>query len=206
MALGQHDRGAADQRTRDRDALALAAGELARTEVGTIGEPHPGERLGRALDGARRRRRRRRAGRRRRSRGRGVLAPGRTAERRTRYASHATWRAHDRTSPPASRPVIETTPELGRSSVPITCSSVVLPEPDGPDDRHELALSHREAHFPQRVHGRLGAVDLADPSARGRPLPTASRAHVPAPPRAARRTARPAHLHERRRRRRTGRR
>ena len=32
----------------------------------------------------------------------------------------------------ASRPVIDTTPALGRSSVPITCSSVVLPEPDGP--------------------------------------------------------------------------
>ncbi len=27
---------------------------------------------------------------------------------------------------------METTPALGRSSVPITCSSVVLPEPDGP--------------------------------------------------------------------------
>ncbi len=40
---------AANQRTRDRDALALATGELARTEVGTIGEPYPGERLGRSL-------------------------------------------------------------------------------------------------------------------------------------------------------------
>ncbi len=47
--VGQHDRGAANQRTCDRDALALATGELARTEVGTIGEPHPGERLGRPL-------------------------------------------------------------------------------------------------------------------------------------------------------------
>ncbi len=31
-----------------------------------------------------------------------------------------------------STPVIATTPVLGSSSVPITCSSVVLPEPDGP--------------------------------------------------------------------------
>ena len=31
-----------------------------------------------------------------------------------------------------SRPVIFTVPALGRSRLPITCSSVVLPDPDGP--------------------------------------------------------------------------
>jgi hypothetical protein len=30
------------------------------------------------------------------------------------------------------KPVIDTRPELGRSSVPIRCSSVDLPDPDGP--------------------------------------------------------------------------
>jgi hypothetical protein len=32
----------------------------------------------------------------------------------------------------ASSPVIRTTPAVGRSSVPITCSKVVFPDPDGP--------------------------------------------------------------------------
>ena len=62
----------------------------------------------------------------------------------------------------ASRPVIDTTPELGRSSVPITCSSVVLPEPEGPTIATSSPSAHREADLPQRVHRRLGAVDLAD--------------------------------------------
>ena len=102
--IGQHDRGAAHQRTRDRDALALAAGELARMEVGTIGEPHPGERLGRALtalgDGD--------AGVQQAFgdvlQGASSAPPERTAERRTRYAWHATWRAHGQRAPPRPGP------------------------------------------------------------------------------------------------------
>ena len=42
----------------------------------------------------------------------------------------------------------------------MTCSSVDLPEPGRPDDRHQLAAPHGEGHPAQRGHGRLLAVDL----------------------------------------------
>ena len=39
-------------------------------------------------------------------------------------------------------PVIDTRPEVGRSSVPIRCSSVDFPEPDGPT----IATARRHGH------------------------------------------------------------
>jgi hypothetical protein len=44
------------------------------------------------------------------------------------------WAASSRReSPPSSLPATVTVPSSGRSSAPIRCSSVDLPEPDGPD-------------------------------------------------------------------------
>ena len=47
--VGEHDPGLDDERTRDRDALLLAAGELARQVTGAVGEPDLGEQRLRAL-------------------------------------------------------------------------------------------------------------------------------------------------------------
>ena len=52
--------------------------------------------------------------------------------------------------PATSTPSIRTTPPVGRSSVPITCSSVDLPEPEGPT----IATSsprRTESHTPRRA-------------------------------------------------------
>ena len=45
----------------------------------------------------------------------------------------------------------------------MTLRNVVLPEPEGPGDRDELARLNRQAEIAQRVRlEQLGAVDLAD--------------------------------------------
>ena len=49
-----------------------------------------------------------------------------------------------------SRPSKTSVPELGRSSVPSSCSSVVLPEPLGPFERQELACADLEVDAVER--------------------------------------------------------
>ena len=55
---------------------------------------------------------------------------------------------------------MRTRPELGRSKVPIRCNKVVLPDPDGPDDAHQLASGDGEGDIPQGGHRRLARIDL----------------------------------------------
>ena len=161
--VGQHDRRAADQRACDRDALALATGELARTEVGTIGEPHPCERLRGSLaalgdsdprveqafgDVLQRGRVLRQEELLKdepdtRSTQRRELAIGEARRVEARDRNHPRARALERTHHVQQR-------RLARAR--------------RAHDRHELTLAHREAHFPQRVNRRLGAVDLAHPA------------------------------------------
>ncbi len=130
--VGQHDRRAARDRPGDRDPLSLPARQLGRPRTSAVRQPdpvqrgqrelaapgagHPGvqQSVGDVVDA--------------RSRAR----PGRTAGTRTRSASPAARTAPGRSSAAMSRPVTRTVPAVGRSSVPIRCSSVVLPEPDGP--------------------------------------------------------------------------
>ena len=47
--VGPHDRGVVDERAGDRDALALAAGQLVRDVAGAVGEPDEPEGIQRAL-------------------------------------------------------------------------------------------------------------------------------------------------------------
>ena len=100
----------------------------------------------------------RRAGRRRRCRARTDRRAGRTAGRRSRSRSPAARRATRSERPAASCPAIRTRPAVGRSSVPITCSSVDLPEPDGPTIASELALLDRERDALEGRHVRPVAL------------------------------------------------
>ena len=78
------------------------------------------------------------------------------ADRRARAAPTARGRTARATSSPASAHVAA----VGRSSVPITCSSVDLPEPDGPTIADQLALLDGQVDAAQRVD--VAAVGLAD--------------------------------------------
>ena len=128
-----------------------------------MGEADPFERLVRAPRTARRRGRRRRAGRRRRSRARWRARPGRTAGTRSRSARARSRDSSRSSSRAASTPPIRTTPLVGRSSVPMTCRSVDLPDPEGPT----IATSsprRTEKDTPRSArHRRLLTVDLGHP-------------------------------------------
>ena len=51
-------------------------------------------------------------------------------------------------------------PALGRSKPPRIDSSVLLPQPDGPDDRHHLARAHRERHVVEHVERAEAVADM----------------------------------------------
>ena len=130
--VGEHHGRLADERARDRDALALAAGELLGTLVRVLAEAHGLEhRVGPALQlGAR-----------------GapgdaqaelhVLRRGQRAEQVVLLEDEADAPAHvlERAcacAPSSSWPSTRRLPSCGARSAPTSVSSVVLPEPDGP--------------------------------------------------------------------------
>ena len=158
---------------------------------------------------------RRTAARRRRCPARSGARRGRTAGTRTRSGSPAAPASSRSAIRATSRPVTRTVPVVGRSRVPIRCSSVVLPDPDGPTTATSSPARHRQAHPVQRPHRRLPRVHLRHlvqlqhrhrPRAAagpGRPGPPALRAVMtPAPRRAGRGSAPRSPAPARRRRRR----
>ena len=128
--------GDADQRAGDRHPLALAArraaprcdrrGGRARRPRAPAGRAGGGGRPGCPC----------RAARRRRSRAPCATRAGETAGRRIRSATPAAPPGGGPSKARTSSPAIRTVPEVARSSVPITCNSVDLPEPDGPTIAH----------------------------------------------------------------------
>ena len=132
---------------------------------------------------ARRRGRRRRAARRRRSPAPWRARRGRTAGRRTRSRGPGAGTVAV-AQPRRVDPPIRTTPLLGRSSVPMTCRSVDLPDPEGPT----IATSsprRTEKDIPGGGHRRLLAVDLGHPVE----LQDSSPLIATAPPRSLRRAS-----------------
>ena len=130
--VGEHDRRASHQGARDRHPLALAARQLGRRVREPVAEPDALQRGRGGAPSLARAGCRRTAARRRRCRPRSARRAGRTAGTRTRSGATAVptgCRSDRRTT---STPSSSTSPTVGRSSVPITCSSVDLPEPDGP--------------------------------------------------------------------------
>ena len=59
-----------------------------------------------------------------------------------------------------SSPVIRTRPLVGRSRVPISCSRVVLPDPEGPTIPTSSPWPMREVHLAQGLDGRLAGIVL----------------------------------------------
>ena len=84
-------------------------------------------------------------------------------------AQPARWRG--RRGRPTSRPSRVTPPFDGTSSRPIRCSSVLLPQPEGPMIASSSPARHLEVHVRER-HGldAVGAVDLLDLRERDRRL------------------------------------
>ena len=151
--------------------------------------------------------RRRTAARSRRCPARSSRRAGRTAGTRTRSPARAAPPARARRASRCRRRRPRTVPALGRSSVPMTCRSVDLPEPDGPTTATASPASHVERDAAQRVDAaRIGlghavelehghsAVTTCWPSRRPSPsTSTMSSAYRPGLDvhRAARRSARP---------------
>ena len=130
--VGDEQRRPVGQRARDRDALHLAARELRGQMIGAIGQTHVFEQLARPRRAARRPRRRLRPAAAPRSRAavsigsrkkRWKTKPMRVRRMRLRSASDK--RATSRSSKSID-------PLVGVSTQPIRCSSVDLPQPDGP--------------------------------------------------------------------------
>ena len=150
--VGEHDRRPPDERPRDRDALALAAREL-RRRVRRAGARAP------PRSSASRARARRSAGRARR-----VEQPGRDVVERAHPVEQEELLEHEPDRARAQRRQralaerrgvvaghLAPYPALGRSSVPITCSSVDLPEPDGPTTATASPVVDAQRHAAQRL-------------------------------------------------------
>ena len=130
--VGQHDRRLAGDRPGDRHPLPLAAGQLGGPGAQLVAEPDPVQRGRRPARGAGPGPPRRTAARRPRCPARSGARPGRTAGTRTRCSPPAARPAAGRPALLTSRPATRTVPAVGRSRVPARCSSVLLPDPDGP--------------------------------------------------------------------------
>ena len=147
--VGEHDRRPPDQRPGDRHPLTLAAGQLGRQCSSRCASPTRSS----ACAPAPRRSRRahpRRAARRRRCPARSSRRAGRTAGTRTRCAR--AQRGHLRSPSAAmSSPSTCTVPALGRSSVPIMCNNVDLPDPDGPTIATAARPRDLQRHAVQRA-------------------------------------------------------
>ena len=88
--------------------------------------------------------------------------PGRTAGTRTRCCvARSAGQLPGRPASATSRPVTRTVPVVGRSSVPIRCSSVRLPRPDGPSDRDQLPRRDARRLTPRSAaHRRRARIGL----------------------------------------------
>ena len=131
--VGQQQRRVADHRAGDRDPLPLAAGQLVRPVVEPVAQADPVQRRLGPPPPLAAAARRRRAGRRRRCPARGT--PGgevELLEHEADPAAPAAPTAAGRTASPRRARRCARCPRTGRSSVPIRCSMVDLPEPDGP--------------------------------------------------------------------------
>ena len=129
--VGEQDRGAADQRAGDRDALALAAREL-RRRVASTGAPARPPRAPRApAPAARPARRRRRAARSRRCRARSSRRAGRTAGTRTRSSAPAARPARARPAPRCSRPPRAPRPTTAARACPSRAAASTCPSRTG---------------------------------------------------------------------------
>ena len=151
--VGEDDRRLADQRPRHRHPLALAAGELGGAVALAVGEADPGQRRGGAAAAL--------AGRHA-----GVEQPvGDVVDHRRRLEQEELL--EDEADPGRAQagqlvvagarrgrgPRSRSLPLLGRSSVPIRCSRVDLPEPEGPtiavsSPRSTLSETPRSASTP----------------------------------------------------------
>ena len=162
-----------------RDALGLAAGELGRQRV----EPCRRGRRARAARPARCRDVASGAAR-RRQRGEGDVLVGGEGRQQVRAledvgdaARRARGRGRRRRARRAARPASITSPALGTTRPPSTCSSVVLPEPDGPEQRHALARARsRGRRRRSAVTSRLAAAvdDASTPRQRSERRPRRS--------------------------------
>ena len=155
--VGEHDRRAGRRgpgRWRPAGARRRTAGWGGR--AGACRQADPSERVERPAAAARPAGPRRRAARRPRCRGRSGARPGRTAGTRSRSGSPAARPAPGRSGRPTSRPVTRTVPVLGRSRVPIRCSRVVLPDPDGPTMATSSPSVTAKLTPRSAVHRRLG--------------------------------------------------
>ena len=153
--------GAGDERPRDGDPLRLPAGQLAgtpplharRARATASHRPRQLDRLAprgaRAASPAARRSRSRAARR----------AAGRTGTR-SRSAGGAAASARGRTAPTTSRPRSATVPASGRRMPARQCSSVDLPEPDGPMTASD-SPSARSTSTPGERGRRAEALDQA---------------------------------------------
>ena len=98
-----------------------------------------------------------------------------------------------------SRPVTRTVPLVGRSRVPIRCSSVVLPDPDGPTTAASSpAATARLTSSSARTGGDPGYtfVTRSSSSTGAPPAPRAAGAHVAGTTTRCAGRQRPGHLHQ----------
>ena len=63
---------------------------------------------------------------------------------------------------PIGLPSSRIVPELGSTKPAIAISSVVLPEPDGPEQRHEAAARHVQADVVERYGSAIALTKLLD--------------------------------------------
>ena len=159
--VGEHDRRRADERAGDRHALALAARTAAPrcARARWLSPTRSSAARGRPAALAR--------GRARVEQAVGdvlerAVAPraGGTAGRRSRCAARAARRGRGRTPRRRRLPAIRTTPLVARSSVPMMCSSVDLPEPEGPTIAHSSPSS--TVRFTPRSASHAARVALDD--------------------------------------------
>ena len=161
--VGQHDRRARRRspgRSRPAAARPRTAGSAGR-RPGARARPGPARR--RPAGAARRGAPRRTAARRPRCPARSGARRGRTAGTRTRPATPAAPTAHRSRIRATSRPVTRTVPLVGLSRVPIRCSSVDLPDPDGPTTATSSPAATVRLTPVERPHRRLPRVHLRHP-------------------------------------------
>ena len=130
--VGQQQPRAVGERARDRDALHLAARELRRPMIGARGQADVVEQLARPLPPLALARRPLRTAAARRSR-RAVSIGSRKKRWKTKPICRSRSRLRSASDSRAtSRPSNSSVPDVGASTQPSMCSSVDLPQPDGP--------------------------------------------------------------------------
>ena len=172
--VGEHDLRLGDERARDRDALLLAARQLRGPVARPVAEADAA-RARRATAGAARRRPASRDGS--ATFCSAVSAPSRLNDWKTKpmlLAAQAGERLLARGRRARGRRGARG-PPVGRSSPAANCSSVDLPEPDGPMTAVNVPRRERQRDAVERAHGAVAApedahdvVELDDAAARGR--------------------------------------